>query len=124
MELTPYEQDQVGRIVGWRDGLAAVHARIAPRFRRPEARRRAGRYLAGLLAPVERRNGCQLAEQIGERTSDGVQRLLRNARWDADAVRDALRPYFVEQLGDASAVLVVDEPCFLKKGTMSVGVAP
>jgi SRSO17 transposase len=76
-----------------------------------------------LLAPVDRRNGWQLAEQIGERSPDGVQRLLRTARWDAEAVRDDLRAYVVERLGDPAAVLVIDETGFLKKGTKSVGVA-
>ena len=107
----------------WHDDLAAVHARIAPRFGRPEVRRRVAHYLAGLLGPVERRNGWQLAEQIGERTPDGVQRLLRTARWEADAVRDDLRAYVVAHLGDPDAVLVIDETGFLKKGTKSVGVA-
>jgi SRSO17 transposase len=72
---------------------------------------------------VERRNGWQLAEQIGEAAPDGVQRLVRTAQWDADAVRDDLRTYVVEHLGDAQAVLVVDETGFLKKGTKSAGVA-
>jgi SRSO17 transposase len=113
----------VAQIAGWRDGLDELHARIAARFPRPEVRRRVGRYLAGLLGPVERRNGWQLAEQTGERSPDGVQRLLRTARWDAGAVRDDLRAYVVEYLGDDSAVLVVDETGFLKKGTKSAGVA-
>ncbi|MDQ3442413.1 MAG: transposase, partial [Chloroflexota bacterium] len=103
--------------------MAALHARIASRFARPEVRDRAGRYLAGLLGPVARRNGWHLAEQLGERTPDGVQRLLRTARWDADAVRDDLRTYVVAHLGDAAAVLVIDETGFLKKGTKSAGVA-
>ena len=123
MELTPQEQHQVRRVAGWREGLDGLHARVAPRFARPEVRARAGRYLAGLLGPVERRNGWQLAEQIGERAPDGVQRLLRTARWDAEAVRDDLRAYVVEHLGDPRAVLVVDETGFPKKGTKSVGVA-
>ena len=123
MELTPQERHQVRQVVEWQDGLAALQARIAPRFARPEVRARAGRYLAGLLGPVERRNGWQLAEQVGERSPDGVQRLLRTARWDAEAVRDDLRAYVVEHLGDPQAVLVVDETGFLKKGTKSVGVA-
>ena len=123
MELTPLERAQIGSIGGWQDALADLHARIAPRFRRPEVRARAGRYLSGLLGPVERRNGWQLAERLGERTPDGVQRLLRTARWDADAVRDDLRAYVVEHLGDPQAVLVVDETGFLKKGAKSVGVA-
>ena len=123
MELTPQEHAQIAQVGGWRGGLAELQTRIAPRFARPEARARAGRYLAGLLGAVERRNGWQLAEHLGERTPDGVQRLLRTARWDADAVRDDLRAYVVEHLGDPEAVLIVDETGFLKKGTKSVGVA-
>ena len=123
MELTPRERVQIGQIGGWHAGVAELHARIAPRFKRPEARARAGRYLAGLLAPVERRNGWQLAEALGERTPDGVQRLLRTARWDAEAVRDDLRAYVVEHLGDPAGVLVLDETGFLKKGTKSAAVA-
>jgi SRSO17 transposase len=121
--LSAGERAELARVAGWREGLEELHGRIAPRFARPEVRARAGRYLAGLLAPVERRNGWQLAEQIGERSPDGVQRLLRTARWDAEAVRDDLRAYVVEHLGDPGAVLVVDETGFLKKGTKSVGVA-
>jgi SRSO17 transposase len=113
----------VAEISGWRDGLDMLHTRIGPHFKRPEVRARVGRYLTGLLAPVERRNGWQLAEQIGEATPDGVQRLVRTARWDADAVRDDLRTYGVEHLGAPDAVLVVDETGFLKKGTKSAGVA-
>jgi len=54
----------------------------------------------------------------------GAQRLLNAARWDADAVRDDLREYLIEHLGDEeSGVLIVDETGFLKKGEKSVGVA-
>src|SRR3712207_5737350 len=109
-------------VEGWRAGLDGLHARVAARFRRPEVRARARRYLAGLLDRVERKNGWQLAEQLGERHPRGVQRLLDAARWDAEAVRDDLRAYVVEHLGDERAVLVVDETGFLKKGTKSVGV--
>ncbi len=124
MELTPHEQAQVGQIVGWQDGLAAVHARIAPRFARPEARARAGRYLAGLLERVERKNGWQLAEAIGETGPHGVQRLLNAATWDTEGARDDLRNYVVDHLRDAATgVLVVDETGFLKKGKKSCGVA-
>jgi SRSO17 transposase len=112
----------VAQIAEWQEGLAALHQRIAGHFGRMEVRERVGRYLSGLLSPIERRNGWQLAEQTGERCPDGVQRLLRTARWDADAVRDDVRAYVVEHLGDAAGVLVVDETGFLKKGTRSVGV--
>jgi SRSO17 transposase len=114
---------QVKTIRCWAAGLDALHARIAPRFRRAEVRARARRYLAGLLGRAERKNGWQLAEETGERHPRGVQRLLDAARWDADAVRDDLRAYVVEHLGDPRAVLVVDETGFLKKGAKSVGVA-
>src|SRR5919202_1407264 len=116
------ELAEVETIQRWAAGLDRLHARVAHRFRRPEVRRRARRYLHGLLGPVERKNGWQLAEQLGERHPRGVQRLLDAARWDADAVRDDLRAYVVEHLGDPAAVLVVDETGFVKKGTTSVGV--
>ncbi len=113
---------EVGAVGAWAEGLEAVHARVAPRFARAEPRQRALAYLRGLLSPVERKNGWQLAEQAGEVTPDGMQHLLARADWDADRVRDDLRAYVVEHLGDARAVLVVDETGFLKKGTKSVGV--
>ncbi len=80
------------------------------------------RYVAGLLGPVERKNGWQLAEQIGEATPYGRQRLLAGAKWDADAVRDDLRSYVVERLADPEAVLIVDETGFPKQGVKSVGM--
>ena len=123
MSVAPRVQEQLAQIAAWQADLDALRDRLAPRFQRPEVRARAGRYLAGLLGPVERRNGWQLAEALGEGSPDGVQRLLRTARWDADAVRDDLRGYVVEHLGDPAAVLVVDETGFLKKGTKSAGVA-
>ncbi len=104
----------------WKD----LHARIAHRFARCEARERAGRYLVGLLERVERKNGWQLAEAIGEAGPHGVQRLLNVATWDTDGVRDDLRNYVVDHLGDeATGVLIVDETGFLKKGRKSCGVA-
>ena len=109
-------------IAGWCGGLDALHGRIAGRFRRSEARERAKRYLAGLLARVERKNGWQLAEHLGEPGPQGIQRLLNAADWDADAVRDDLRTYVVEHLGGPDGVLICDETGFLKKGTKSVGV--
>lgn len=102
--------------------LGSLCERVHRHFAREEVRERLPRYLAALLQPVERRNGWQVAEQLGEPAPDGVQRLMNGARWDADAVRDDLRAYVVEQLGDPLGVLVVDETGFLKKGTHSVGV--
>ena len=121
--MANHVEQEVKRVAGWQEELAALHARIAPRFARPEVRARAGRYLCGLLEAVERRNGWQLAEAIGERSPDGVQRLLNGARWDAGEVRDDLREYVVEYFADPEAVLVIDETGFLKKGKKSVGAA-
>ena len=102
-----------------------LHERIAQRFGRVEVRARLKRYLAGLLARIERKNGWQLAEAIGEAGPQGVQRLLNAAVWDAEAVRDDLRAYVLEHLGDTeSGVLVIDESGFPKKGNASCGVAP
>jgi SRSO17 transposase len=106
------------------DAWKELHARIAHRFARSEARERAGRYLVGLVERVERKNGWQLAEAIGEVGPRGVQRLLSAATWDADGVRDDLRDYVVDHLGDATTgILIVDETGFLKKGKKSCGVA-
>src|SRR3954454_15967762 len=74
--------------VDWARGLDEVVEQIAPRFRRIEPRRRGPAYLQGLLCPVERTNGWQLAENAGDRTPDGVQDFLARMRWDADQVRD------------------------------------
>src|SRR6478735_1121810 len=106
----------------WSAAFAALLQRVGPRFGRVEPRRRAAAYLQGLLAPVERKNGWQLAEAAGDRTPDGVQEFLSRVRWDADAVRDDLRVYVGQHLGDPGAVLILDETGFLKKGAKSAGV--
>ena len=106
----------------WERELAALHERLADLFKRPEPRQRSLAYLKGLLGTVERKNGWQLAEWIGEATPDGVQHLLERAQCDADAARDVLRSYVVEQLGERDAVLIVDETGFVKKGKHSAGV--
>jgi SRSO17 transposase len=116
--------DEFATIERWPDALGELHTRVADRFHRPEVRQRARRYLAGLLGRLERKNGWQMAEAMGEKGPQGAQRLLNAARWDADAVRDDLREYVVEYLGEEeSGVLIVDETGFLKKGEKSVGVA-
>src|SRR3954466_2303945 len=112
----------VNEAKGWARALGELMGRLGPRFGRVEPRRRALAYLRGLLAPVERKNGWQLAEAAGDRTPDGMQDFLGRMRWDADAVRDDLRAYVVEHLGDPGAVLVLDETGFVKKGTRSAGV--
>jgi hypothetical protein len=84
----------------WGQELEYLHARIAPRFARPEPRRRVLAYLKGIVSSVERKNGWHLAEHAGEARPDGMQRLLNSAAWEADLVRDDLRAYVLERLGD------------------------
>src|SRR5262249_9152027 len=110
-------------VASWAADLPEVAAHIGPRFARAESRQRAIAYLQGLLSPIERKNGWQLAEQAGERNPDNFQHLLNRATWSPDAVRDDLRAYVVQHLGDPQAILIVDETGFLKKGTKSAGVA-
>jgi SRSO17 transposase len=118
------EGSELAAIERWPDALGELHARVAGRFLRPEVRERAYRYLVGLLGRVERKNSWQMAEEMGERGPQGAQRLLNTARWDAEAVREDLRRYVVEHLGEEeSGVLIVDETGFVKKGKKSVGVA-
>lgn len=95
---------------------------IAGRFGRVEPRRRVGAYLRGLLAGLERKNGWTLAEHAGAVSPDGMQRLLRTADWDVDGVRDDLRGYVLDELGDPSGVWIVDDTGFIKKGVRSAGV--
>ena len=107
----------------WAEELEDVAERIGPRFARSEPRQRALHYIRGLLSDTQRKNGWQMAEQLGEATPDGVQHLLARADWNADTVRDDLRDYVQHNLGDPNGVLIVDETGFLKKGTKSCGVA-
>jgi len=96
--------------------------RAGPRFCRVEPRRRARAFVLGLLAGLPRKNCWTIAEQAGDTTPDGMQHLLARARWDADGVRDDMRGFVIEHLGDPDAVLVADETGDLKKGTATAGV--
>src|SRR5260370_29286389 len=110
-----------GDVCRWVQTLFRLHERLAPRFARPEPYRRVLAYLQGILSETSRKNGWQLAEHAGEARPDGMQRLLSSAVWDTDGVRDDLRAYVLEQLGLQSAILVIDESCFPKRGKKSAG---
>src|SRR3954462_13568052 len=110
-------------VLAWRDELDVLKQRLGPLFVRPEPRRQAGLYLEALLSGAQRKNGWQLAEQIGDARPWRTQRVLSHVQWDQDAARDICRDYVIEHIGSADGVLVVDESGFLKKGTHSAGVA-
>jgi SRSO17 transposase len=112
----------LAEVEGWAAEFERLCERIGPRFARPEVRRRVAGFRRELLGGVDRKNGWQLAEHAGETTPDGMQRLLTTTRWDPAALRDEVRGYVVERLGDPAGVLVVDETGFLKKGSKSAGV--
>jgi SRSO17 transposase len=111
-----------GRLARWQAGFDEMFALVAGRFAQVQSRRRARMYLLGLLSCTERKNSWTIAEQAGDLTPDGMQRLLNFYRWDADAARDDLRGYVLDHLGDPTGVAVADETGFLKKGTTSAGV--
>ncbi len=108
---------------GWAEGLEEIAGRIGSHFARREARERATEYIRALLSPAERKNSWQLAEIAGDDNPYGLQHLLGRSEWDHDRVRDELRVYVLEHLGDPEGVLVLDETSFPKKGNKSVGVA-
>jgi SRSO17 transposase len=106
----------------WQEQFEELMRLIAGRFGRVEPRRRARAFVLGLLSGLRRKNCWTIAEHAGDATPDGMQHLLAGAVWDADAVRDDVRGYVVEHLGDPAAVLVVDETGDVKKGGASAGV--
>jgi SRSO17 transposase len=106
----------------WQVGLDELLGRVAGRFGRVEPRRHARAFVLGLLADLPRKNCWTIAEHAGQATPDGLQHLLAGSVWDEHAVRDDVRDYLVDHLGDPAAVLVVDETGDCKKGTTTVGV--
>jgi hypothetical protein len=106
----------------WQARLEELLGRVAGRFGRVEPRRHARALVLGLLADLPRKNCWTIAEHAGQTSPDGLQHLLAGAVWDHDGVRDDVRDWLLEHLGDPAAVLVVDETGDLKKGTSTVGV--
>jgi SRSO17 transposase len=114
--------DWSGSLLAWDWELAALKGRLGPVFGRRELRESAGSFLDGLLSGIERKTGWLMAEQAGLERPYRMQHLLGRSRWDAEALRDEVRRYVVEALGERDGVLVVDETGFVKKGKQSVGV--
>lgn len=125
METIEYRAAAAGHSVdaeGWLAEFDTGFARIAGRFGRVEPRRQARAFLLGLLSDVDTRSCWQVAEQAGDASPHRMQRLLGEAVWDADRVRDDVRGYVVDALGDPAGVLIIDDTGDLKKGEHSVGV--
>jgi hypothetical protein len=109
-------------VMRWRSSLLQLHARLACYFARPEPYQRLLHFVQGVLSQVERKNGWQLAEHAREATPYGMQRLLSQAVWDEDGVRDEVRALALQQLGTSQAIVAVDETSFPKRGKHSAGV--
>lgn len=112
-----------GSQLAWERELSGFKERLAPVFRRRELKETGGAFLDGLLSGIERKTGWLMAEQAGLERPYRMQSLLGRSSWSADDLRDVVRSYVIEALGDPDGVLVVDETGFLKKGDQSVGVA-
>jgi SRSO17 transposase len=117
----------------WHEDLRELHGRLRPHFARPEVHQQALRYLQAVLSDVPRKNGWQLAEQARQAHPYGMQRLLSQAVWDQEAVRDEVRRLVSETLRSPRPqeadeapfpVLVLDESGFPKRGRHSAGVGP
>src|SRR5258708_25309424 len=111
-----------GEVMRWGGSLLQVHARLASYFARPQPYQRLLRFLQGIVSQVARKNGWQLAEQARETTPYGMQRLLSQAVWDEDGVRDEVRAFALSQLGTSEAIVAIDETSFPKRGQHWAGV--
>jgi len=107
----------------WASSLRDVKARIRPLFTQERVASSAGAFLDGLLGDERRKTGWMRAEAAGDPGPWRQQAILGRGRWDADALRDIVRDYAVENLAADGAVLVIDETGFLKQGRASCGVA-
>jgi SRSO17 transposase len=106
----------------WDEEFKALCTRAGSLFYRTDSRAHAERYLRGLLAPLERKNGWTIAEYSGQREPKALQRFLNLTPWDADRMRDLVREYAIEHFADARGVLIADPTGFAKKGRKSAGV--
>ncbi len=98
----------------WASSLRDVKARIRPLFTQNRVAASVGSFLDGLLGTEQRKTGWMRAEAAGDKGPWRQQAILGRGRWEADALRDIVRDYVMETLGDDQAVLVIDETGFLK----------
>ena len=83
----------VGLVKKWGADFEKLWEAVGSCFFRHDLRSRAKGYVHGLLGRVERKNGWQMAEYLGDATPHPVQRLLDRAVWNVDDVRDEIIRY-------------------------------
>ena len=93
----------------WSSTLKTFQQKLRKQFARSEAGVAAFDYIQALLSPVERKNGWQMAEQVGYANPYRFQHLLGRAQWSADAVCAVLRQYAVEHLKSETDILAIDQ---------------
>ena len=106
----------------WEQQFDDLAQRIRKHFARKETKQQATDYLKGLLSPIQRKNGWQLAEQLGHQNPYRIQHLLDRAVCNEEELRKELCHYVSEHLVAQEAIGIIDESGFLKKGEHSVGV--
>src|SRR5207253_5985298 len=108
--------EQLISLPAWEQQLESTLRRLDPLLPRKEVREQAKNYLQGLLAPLERKNGWQLAEHLGQLNPYRLQHLLDRAIWNADLIGEQLGRFVKHHLGAPDGVAILDESGFLKKG--------
>lgn len=104
--------DWSGSLLAWEHELSALKKRLLPVFGRRELQETGAAFIDGLLSGVARKTGWLMAKTAGLGRPYRMQSLLGRRSWSADAVRDRVRNYAIEALGDADGVLVVDKTGF------------
>ena len=82
----------------WASSLREVKRRIRSLFAQGRTAASAGLFIDGLLGEERRKTGWMRAEAAGDPGPWRQQELLGRDRWDADALRDLVRDYVIEQL--------------------------
>lgn len=118
--------DKIPQIISdWQNIYEEFWNHFSKCFHYKSTQHHAERYVRALLARIERKNGWQMAEYLGDKSPCAIQNFLSRAAWDDATVRDALVHYAKNHLlsAEEKGVLIVDETGFLKKGIHSAGVA-
>jgi SRSO17 transposase len=113
-----------GHVTEWDAALRSLLDRVGGLFARPEPREVFADLVGGLLSDLEKKNGWTLAQRAGHAHPGRMQSFLSRGAWSAQALEAQVRRYVVGELGCDDGVLIVDDTQVVKKGRMSVGVAP
>jgi SRSO17 transposase len=124
----------------WPLALFSLHQRLAPYFARPEPSHHALLSLQAVISEIPRKNSWQIAEHAKQARPYGMQRLLSQAVWDDEGVRNEVRALLVQTLSPPPVpplgvpsdtregvqfpfpVMVLDETGMPKRGIYSAGV--